>query len=98
MSESMSEDTPPPNPLDEPAPRRVRTDADAFYGGGKGKTLLFVSIVVACGGAAAYMFFVQNMPWTDMRVIAPAIGALWFGLRLFMTLTPRNLRTPDARR
>jgi hypothetical protein len=30
------------------------------------------------------------MPWTDMRVIAPAIGALWFGLRLFITLTPRN--------
>ena len=60
------------------------------FTGGKGKTLLFLSIIVACGGAAAYMFFVQNMPWSDMRVIAPAIGALWFGLRLFMTLTPRS--------
>ena len=60
-----------------------------FTGGG-GKTLLFVAIVVACGGAAAYMYFVQHMPLTDMRVSAPAIGALWFGLRLFMTLTPRT--------
>jgi hypothetical protein len=85
----MSEDTPPPNPLTNR--RRVEFEQMPMpFIGGKGKTLLFVSIVVACGGAAAYMFFVQNMPWTDMRVIAPAIGALWFGLRLFMTLTPRD--------
>ena len=89
MSEGMSEDTPPPNPLTNR--RRVEFEQMSMpLTGGKGKTLLFASIVLACAGAAGYMFFVQNMPWTDMRVIAPAIGALWFGLRLFMTLTPRN--------
>ena len=85
----MSEETPPRNPLENR--RRVEFQPMAMpFTGGKGKTLLFVSIFVACAGAAAYMFFVQRMPWTDMRVIAPAIGALWFGLRLFITLTPRN--------
>ena len=85
----MSEETPPTNPLEKR--RRVEYAPMAMpFTGGKGKTLLFLSIIVACGGAAAYMFFVQNMAWTDMRVIAPAIGALWFGLRLFMTLTPRS--------
>ena len=80
---------PPPNPLQNR--RRVEFEQMSMpFTGGKGKTLLFLSIFVACGAASAYMFFVQNMPWTDMRVIAPAIGALWFGLRLFMTLTPRS--------
>ena len=51
---------------------------------------LFVAIVVVCAGVAAYMYFVQHMPLTDMRVIGPAMGALWFVLRLFMTLTPRT--------
>lgn len=85
----MSDDTPPPNPLENR--RRVEyTPMSMPFTGGQGKTLLFLAIIAACGGASAYMFFIQRMPWTDMRVIAPAIGALWFGLRLFMTLTPRT--------
>jgi hypothetical protein len=35
------------------------------------------------------MLIVQRMPWADMRVVGPAIGALWFGLRIFMNLTPK---------
>ena len=87
----MSEDTPPPPP--NPLENRRRVEFQQIpmpFTGGQGKTLAFLSIIVVCAGAAAYMFFVQRMPWTDMRVIAPAIGALWFGLRLFMTLTPRS--------
>ena len=52
---------------------------------------LFLSTVLAflCGAAAAYMALVQHMPITDMRVVAPAIGAVWFALRVLMTLTPK---------
>jgi hypothetical protein len=52
--------------------------------------MIFLIIVAVCFAAAAYMYFVQHMPWSDMRVIAPAIGGLWFALRLFMTLTPKT--------
>jgi hypothetical protein len=61
-----------------------------FTGGGQGKALLFSAVVVACLGLAGYMYLIRHMPLTDMRVIAPTIGALWFGLRLFMTLTPKT--------
>ncbi len=88
----MSQETPPtdgPNALDNR--RRVEFPPMPMpFTGGQGKTLVFLSIVVICLAAAGYMFFVQHMPWSDMRVIAPAIGALWFALRLFMTLTPRS--------
>ena len=86
----MSEQAPPPN---DPLRVKARMPYEPMplpFTGGQGKTLLFVSIVAACAGLAAYMYFVQHMPLTDMRVAAPAVGALWFGLRLFMTLTPRT--------
>ena len=59
------------------------------FAGGRGKSLLFASVVLGCGALAAYMYFVEHMPVMDMRVIAPGVGALWFGVRLFMTLTPK---------
>ena len=87
----MSEDTPPPNPLEKRRRVEYPPMAMPFTGGGQqGKTWLFVAIVVVCAGVSAYMYFVQHMPLTDMRVIGPAMGALWFVLRLFMTLTPRT--------
>jgi hypothetical protein len=85
----MSEESPPPNPLENR--RRVSFEPMPMpFTGARGKTVLFLAIGGLCAAAAAYMFFVQHMPWTDMRVIAPAVGALWFALRLFMTLTPRT--------
>lgn len=85
----MSDATPPPNPLERR--RRVEYAPMAMpFTGNAGKPLLFLAIIAACGGAAAYMYFAQHMPLTDMRVIGPAMGALWFVLRLFMTLTPRT--------
>ncbi|MEQ1810819.1 MAG: hypothetical protein ABL889_12885 [Terricaulis sp.] len=54
-----------------------------------GKVFIFAVLAVLCGVGAAYMALVQRMPFTDMRVVAPAIGALWFGLRVFISLTPK---------
>ena len=88
----MSEDAPPPGPPN-PLENRLRVEYAPMampFTGGQGKALLFVAIIAACGGASAYMYFVQHMPLTDMLVIGPAVGALWFVLRLFMTLTPRT--------
>jgi hypothetical protein len=85
----MSEEMPPASPVRDR--RRVEFEPMQLpFAGARGKALLFLAAGVLCGAVAAYMYFVQHMPWTDMRVIAPAIGALWFGLRLFMTLTPRT--------
>ena len=54
-----------------------------------GRVFVFAVLAVLCGVGAAYMALVQRMPVTDMRVIAPAIGAFWFGLRVFISLTPK---------
>lgn len=81
-----------PPPIDPFAKRRrVQFEPMAMpFAGGSGKSLMFASVVLGCGGLAAYMYFVQHMPLLDPRVIAPAVGALWFGVRLFMTLTPKT--------
>jgi len=60
------------------------------FAGGRGKPVMFAAVIIVCAGLAAYMYFVEHMPVMDMRVIAPAVGALWFGVRLFMTLTPKT--------
>jgi len=57
--------------------------------GQSGKLFMLAVLMAACAAAAGYMALVQRMPWSDMRVIAPAIGAFWFGLRIFMNLTPK---------
>ena len=73
---------PPPNRRQPPQPIQL-------MGGQNGRLVLLVALAVACAGAAAYMALVQHLPLTDMRIVAPAIGAMWFGLRIFMNLTPR---------
>jgi hypothetical protein len=89
MSEEAPDTPSPPDPL--ASRRRVEFQPMPLpFTGGRGKTMMFLIILAVCAGASAFMFFVQHMPLSDMRVIAPAIGALWFGLRLFMTLTPRS--------
>jgi hypothetical protein len=57
--------------------------------GNRGKLFLFSVLAIACAGLAGYMYAVQHFPWTDMRVIGPAIGAVWFGLRVFMAAAPK---------
>lgn|GEM_PF-1804882 len=86
----MSDLNSSPNKSVIPNRRRVAFAPLAMpFAGGQGKPLMFASVVLGCVGLAGYMYFVQHMAWTDMRVVAPAVGALWFGVRLFMTLTPK---------
>jgi hypothetical protein len=44
--------------------------------------------VLACGFAAVavYMGLVLRLPLTSGYVAGPAVGALWFGLRLIMVV------------
>ena len=72
-----------------PTNRRPLPQPIQLMGGQGGRLFLLAALAVACAGAAAYMALVQHLPLTDMRIVAPAIGAMWFGLRIFMNLTPR---------
>lgn len=47
-------------------------------------------LAVGLAGLAVYMATVGARDLTSMYVAAPAIGALWFGLRVFMMLAPRR--------
>lgn len=80
---------PPSPPLYQRRPSRSRLEPMKPLSGKGGKLFLFAVLAAVCGAAAAYMALVQRMPLTDMRVVAPGIGALWFGLRVFMSLTPK---------
>ena len=84
----MSDAEPPPE-LPRHKARLPFEPMQSPLSGRSGKVFLFAVLAVACGAAAAYMALVQGMPWTDMRVIGPGIGAVWFGLRVFMSLTPK---------
>ncbi|MFT3726679.1 MAG: hypothetical protein QM759_02515 [Terricaulis sp.] len=85
----MTHTNPPPPQSPYPKRRIAYEPMPMPFSGGRGKSLMFASVVVGCAGLAVYMYFVQHMPAMDPRVIAPAVGALWFGVRLFMTLTPK---------
>ena len=80
----MSNSTPPPM-----YQRRASRSPLTPISGKGGKVFVFAVLAVLCGAGAAYMALVQLMPLTDMRVVAPAIGAFWFGLRVFISLTPK---------
>jgi hypothetical protein len=86
----VSEPTPPPEPPPKPLPRvkgRLPFDTNAF-GRPVQQSAVFIYGVLAAGlaGVAVYMALVVGHPLTSGYVAAPAIGALWFGLRLFMML------------
>ena len=83
----MSEQQPPELP--RPKARLPFEPVQSPLSGQSGKVFLFAVLGVVCAAAAAYMALVERLPWTDMRVVGPAIGALWFGLRVFMSLTPK---------
>jgi hypothetical protein len=80
---------PKPPPLYQRRPTRSALTPMRPLSGKGGKVFVFAVLAVICGAGAAYMALVQRMPITDMRVVAPSIGALWFGLRVFMGLTPK---------
>lgn len=51
-----------------------------------GMRWVYVFAVLGCVSAAAYMYVGQGRALTSAYVVAPAIGAVWFALRVFMML------------
>jgi len=56
----------------------------------QGTLFLYGVIAIALGGVAFYMAVIDHRPLLSGYVIAPAIGAAWFALRLFMMLNSRK--------
>lgn len=56
----------------------------------QGALLVYGLLTVALVGLAFYMAVVRHMEPTSGYVAAPLIGAVWFGLRLFMSLNSRK--------
>lgn len=77
----MSE-TPPPN---LPPRRKLAVEqqlgARALNGG---RLLIYALVTVVLVGLAGYNAMVRQLDLTSPYVIGPAIGAVWFGLRLVM--------------
>ena len=51
---------------------------------------VYAVLVVGLAGLALYNLTVAGLPMMSGYVIAPAVGAVWFALRLFMTLAPKG--------
>jgi hypothetical protein len=84
----VSEERPPSLP-----PRR-KLDIEQPIGVGgfakNGAVVMYALVTVALIGVALYMAVAEQRPLTSGWVAAPAIGAVWFGLRLFMILGSRR--------
>lgn len=52
-----------------------------------GAALVYLLLVVAFAGVAAYMALIERRPLESGWVIAPAVGAVWFALRAFMQIS-----------
>lgn len=78
----MSE-TPPPMPQREKlaVERQIGSPSVAK----NGALFLYGELTIALLGLALYMALVERQPLMSGYVAAPAIGAMWFALRLFMT-------------
>ena len=78
----MSDASPSPN-----LPPRKKLAVERQLAGAalnSGKLMIYALITVVLAGLAAYNALVHQMDWTSPYVIAPAVGAVWFALRLFM--------------
>jgi hypothetical protein len=76
----------PPTP-----PRRTRFQPIRLGGTLRSSALLVYGIIVgAMVGLATYMHVFDGQELTSPYVVGPAIGAVWFALRLFMMLNSRK--------
>ena len=82
-------DAPPPGST----PRR-KLDVEQPIGIGgfakNGAAAVYGLSALILAGIAVYMAVVEQRPLMTGWVAAPAIGAVWFGLRLFMILGSRK--------
>jgi hypothetical protein len=90
----MSEQPPPtpPAPLPRIKGRLPFEPVRAPFAGGlkSGAVFLYAALALGLVCVALYMNLVLRHPLISAHVMAPAVGAAWFGLRLFMTLTPKE--------
>lgn len=99
----MSE-TPPPEPATAPTPayQRRPTELEARLNAprspfkGAGRSILIV-ITLMMVGLAVYMGVYEKRPLMSPYVIAPLVGAVWFGIRLFITFAPTPIVRADNR-
>ena len=81
---------PPPRPPLPTVKSRLPFDPNPF---GKtvqrGSIFIYAIIAAVLVAIAVYMHSIVGHPLFSGYVLAPAIGALWFGLRLFMMLGKR---------
>lgn len=78
--------TPPP----EAPPPRTRYEPIRLGGVvQRGAVIVYGALAVGLACLAAYMATLGQREITSMYVAAPAIGSLWFGLRVFMMLGRR---------
>jgi hypothetical protein len=76
-----------------PPPRRKLDIEQPIALGGiakQGAVVMYALAALALLGVAFYMALVEQRPLVSGWVAAPAIGAVWFGLRLFMILGSRK--------
>lgn len=85
----MTNEEPPPV---IPPRKKLPFEQERPTGDARRQAAVFVYglLAVALAGIAFYMAMVRHMPPTSGYVAAPLIGAVWFGLRLFMSLNSRK--------
>ena len=87
----MSDAGPPPKLPPGVARARLPFDMPAAKAGGKGAAVWFyLALALVLAGLALYMALVNHMALMSPYVIAPTIGAAWFGLRVFMLIAPKG--------
>lgn len=75
----------------EEPPKRPRYQPIAFGGAIRSWAVAVYGLLSAgMAGFAFYMNAVEHQPLTSAYVAGPAIGALWFALRVFMVLGSRK--------
>ena len=84
----MTNDAPPP--VIPPRKKLPFEEQQRPFGNAmqQGALLIYGLLAVGLAGLAFYNGAVQRLPLA--YVAAPAIGAVWFGLRLFMMLNSRK--------
>lgn len=75
----------------DPTPRRVRFEPLKLGGRARSAGLMvYGAVAIIMAVIAVYMAAVAGYPLGSIQVAGPAIGALWFGLRVFMLLASRE--------
>jgi hypothetical protein len=76
---------------ESPTPPRRRFEPLRMGGALRSSALMVYGLLAGgMAGAALYMVFIERRELISPYVAGPAIGALWFGLRLFMMFSSRK--------